>query len=138
MSSGFPAAVLETVRRERLLPSGQVPHKIVSQVKNYRYGRGDMQIHLALNEPPLWPKPELNKVAMIHVTPGLDGVSKAVSEAERGLLPESATVVVGQPTAMDPSRAPNGKWILWIQLQELPRNGNIKGDAANKIAPPKD
>jgi phytoene dehydrogenase-like protein len=56
----------------------------------------------------------------VHLTPGLDGVSRAVNEAERGLLPEEATIVVGQPLALDPSRAPAGAGLLWIQLQELP------------------
>jgi len=43
-----------------------------------------------------------------------------VNEAERGLLPEEGTIVVGQPLTMDASRAPEGKGLLWIQLQELP------------------
>ena len=66
------------------------------------------------------------------MTPGLDGVSRAVNEAERGLLPVEATIVCGQPVALDPSRAPDGKWIIWIQLQELPA-GRVKGDAAGEI-----
>jgi phytoene dehydrogenase-like protein len=40
-------------------------------------------------------------------------------------------VVVGQPLTMDTSRAPDGKGLLWIQLQELPRV--LKGDSADKI-----
>jgi phytoene dehydrogenase-like protein len=67
----------------------------------------------------------------VHLTPGLDGVSRAVNEAERGLLPSEATVVVGQPLTMDPSRAPDGAGLLWIQLQELP--WRIKGDAAGEL-----
>ena len=67
----------------------------------------------------------------MHLTPGLDGVSRAVNEAERGLLPAEATVVVGQPLTMDPSRAPEGKGLLWIQLQELP--WRVKGDAAGEL-----
>jgi phytoene dehydrogenase-like protein len=67
----------------------------------------------------------------VHVTPGLDGVSRAVNEAERGLLPAEATIVVGQPTTIDPSRVPDGRGLLWIQLQELP--WQIKGDAAGTI-----
>src|SRR5436305_2223192 len=93
-----------------------------------------MQIHLALDELPQWTSPEaerLARTALLHVTPGLDGVSRAVNEAERGLLPAEATVVVGQPTTVDPSRAPTGKSILWIQLQELP--WHVKGDAAGEI-----
>ena len=92
-----------------------------------------MQIHLALNELPAWQGDErLARTAIVHVTPGLDGVSRAVNEAERGLLPAEATIVCGQPMAVDPSRGPEGSWILWIQLQELPP-GRIKGDAAGEI-----
>ena len=58
---------------------------------------------------------------MVHVTPGLNGVSRAVNEAERGLLPAEATIVAGQPCTVDESRAPAGKSVLWIQLQELPQ-----------------
>ena len=91
-----------------------------------------MQIHMALSELPRWEGDErLGKTAIVHVTPGLDGVSRAVNEAERGLLPAEATIVVGQPVAVDPSRAPEGNWILWIQLQELPPR--VKGDAAGEI-----
>ena len=61
---------------------------------------------------------------MVHVTPGLNGVSRAVNEAERGLLPAEATIVVGQPCAVDPSRAPAGKSVIWIQLQELPQQAD--------------
>lgn len=72
----------------------------------------------------------------MHLTPGLDGVSRAINEAERGLLPATATIAVGQPTALDPSRAPQGKAILWLQLQELP--AVIRGDAAGEIPVPGD
>jgi len=89
--------------------------------RRFRYGRAEMQIHFALSEPPQWKGDErLGKTAIVHVTPGLDGVSRAVNEAERGLLPAEATVVCGQPLTVDPSRAPEGKGMLWIQLQELP------------------
>lgn len=100
--------------------------------RRFRYGRSEMQIHLALSEPVRWNGDErLGRAAIVHVTPGLDGVSRAVNEAERGLLPAEATIVVGQPLTMDPSRAPDGAGLLWIQLQELP--WRIKGDAAGEI-----
>jgi phytoene dehydrogenase-like protein len=98
----------------------------------FRYGRAEMQIHFALSEPPRWEGDgRLGGTAIVHLTPGLDGVSRAVNEADRGLLPAEATVVVGQPLTMDPSRAPDGKGILWIQLQELP--WHVKGDAAGEL-----
>jgi phytoene dehydrogenase-like protein len=93
-----------------------------------------MQIHLALDELPQWISDEserLARTALLHLTPGLDGVSRAVNEAERGLLPAEATIVAGQPCAVDASRAPAGSSILWIQLQELPQKP--KGDALGEI-----
>ena len=102
--------------------------------RRFRYGRSEMQIHFALSEPPRWEGDErLGQTAIVHLTPGLDGVSRAVNEAERGLLPAEATVVVGQPLTMDPSRAPEGAGMLWIQLQELP--WQVKGDAAGELDP---
>jgi phytoene dehydrogenase-like protein len=102
------------------------------QAPKFRYGRSEMQIHFALSEPPLWEGDErLGKTAIVHLTPGLDGVSRAVNEADRGLLPAEATVVVGQPLTMDESRAPEGKGLLWVQLQELP--WRVKGDAAGEL-----
>jgi phytoene dehydrogenase-like protein len=118
-----------------LLASDAVPAAHRERALGFRRGRAAMQIHLALEEPPRWrgERPEeLARTAIVHVTPGLDGVSRAVNEAERGLLPAVPTIVCGQPCVLDPSRAPAGKAIIWIQLQELPP-GAVKGDAADEI-----
>jgi phytoene dehydrogenase-like protein len=129
------AGVTPTHLYGSLLRVRDVPAEVSAAASRYRYGRAGMQIHLAMDEPPRWKGPEaerLARTAIVHVTPGLDGVSRAVNEAERGLLPAEATIVAGQPCAVDPSRAPDGKWIVWIQLQELPA-GRVKGDAAGEL-----
>ena len=118
----------------RLLDHQVIPASTRSDAKRYRYGKGNMQIHYALDKPPAWRFPELGQVALLHLTPGLDGVSKAVNEAERSMLPEIPTICVGHPTALDPTRCPQGKAVLWLQLPEAPRR--IKGDAAKEIDPP--
>jgi phytoene dehydrogenase-like protein len=116
----------------RLLSPQDVPADVMEAGKRFRFGRAEMQIHYALSEPPRWDGDErLGRTALVHVTPGLDGVSRAVNEAERGLLPAEATIVVGQPLTMDESRAPAGAGLLWIQLQELP--WHVKGDAAAEL-----
>jgi phytoene dehydrogenase-like protein len=117
-----------------LLSPEYVPEQIKKEVREYRYGRACMQIHLALDQVPKWIDPLLDSVPMVHLSDGADSVSKAINQSERGMLPDECTVVVGQPTALDPSRAPEGKSILWLQLQELP--SYIKGDAAGTIDVP--
>jgi phytoene dehydrogenase-like protein len=126
------ANVTPTQLYERLLDPGDVPAAVRDGARRFRYGRAEMQIHFALSEPARWAGDErLNGTAIVHVTPGLDGVSRAVNEAERGLLPAEATIVAGQPLTIDPSRAPDGKGLLWIQLQELPKR--VRGDAAGEL-----
>lgn len=118
----------------RLLADVTLPTSVTDAVAQYRYGKGNMQIHYALKASPKWKAPALATVALTHLTPGLDGVSKAANEAERGMLPALPTICVGQPAALDPSRCPEGTSILWLQLPEAPRL--IKGDAAGEIAVP--
>ena len=134
-SRAVVASVTPTALYGRLLAEGEVPDRVWQAARRFRYGRGEMQIHIAMNELPRWKGErgaELARTPIVHVTPGLDGVSRAVNEADRGLLPAEATIVCGQPCALDPSRAPDGKWVIWIQLQELP-SGAVKGDAAGEI-----
>jgi phytoene dehydrogenase-like protein len=128
------ASVTPTQLYGRLLSREETPAAAWDSAQGFRYGRAGMQIHLALDELPQWSSPEaerLARTAMVHVTPGLNGVSRAVNEAERGLLPAEATIVAGQPCTVDPSRAPAGKSVLWIQLQELPQRPT--GDAAGEL-----
>lgn len=119
-----------------MLPHDALNPNVLAGATSYRFGRAGMQIHLALAQPAAWRDSKLNTVACIHLTPGLDAVARAVSEAERGLLPAEATIVAGQPAVVDPSRVPKGSGMLWIQLQELPRR--ILGDSAGEIDSPAD
>lgn len=99
--------------------------------KKYRHGRGNFQLHYALDAPPKWRAKGLADVALIHLTDGIDAVSKSSNEAERGMLPAVPTICVGQPSALDPTRCPEGKAILWLQIPDAPPV--IKGDAAGEI-----
>jgi phytoene dehydrogenase-like protein len=100
--------------------------------KVFRHGRGNFQLHYALDGPIDWNADGLADVALIHLSDGIDAVSKSCNEAERGMLPEIPTICVGQPHRLDPTRCPDGKAILWLQIPDAP--SVIKGDAAGQIA----
>ena len=93
-----------------------------------------MMIHLALDDLPDWRAgAELRQFAYVHLAPSLDAMARTYQQAIAGLLPDEPVLVVGQPTAIDPSRAPAGKHVLWVQVRMLP--AEIAGDAAGEIAP---
>ena len=135
-AQGVICSVTPSQLYQRLLAEAKLPAQVNEAAAQYRYGKGNMQIHYALKAPPKWKAPELATAALIHLTPGLDGVSKAANEAERGMLPAIPTICVGQPSVLDPSRCPPGSAVLWLQLPEAPRV--IKGDAAGEIVAPPD
>jgi phytoene dehydrogenase-like protein len=117
----------------RLLPDRAVPARVTGEARRFRFAdRAGMQIHLALSERPQWVADDrLAQAPVVHVTGGLNAVSLSCAQARNGLLPAEPTIVCGQPTALDPSRAPEGAAIIWIQLQEVPYRPS--GDAAAEI-----
>lgn len=124
------AAVAPGQLYERLLIN-YAPFQDRDAARKFRHGRGNFQLHYALDAVPEWLSPGLEQVALVHLADGIDSVSKSANEAERGMLPAVPTICVGQPSALDPSRCPPGKAVLWLQIPDAPRV--IKGDAAGEI-----
>ncbi|MBD3919339.1 NAD(P)/FAD-dependent oxidoreductase [Paenibacillus sp. PR3] len=115
----------------KLLADEPVPAEITNQAKHFRYGRGCVQIHLALSEPPQWPDARFNQVGQPHLTDGLDGFTQAIAQGMSDLLPAKPTFTVDCSTNLDPTRAPAGKAIMRLQVLEVPCRP--RGDAAGTI-----
>ncbi len=99
----------------------------------FRHAPGTMMIHLAMDAPLDWAAGEgLKSFAYVHIAPDLDQMARTYAQAAAGLLPDEPVIVCGQPTAVDPSRAPEGKHVLWLQVRMAP--GVIAGDAKGEIA----
>ncbi|MFN3938024.1 MAG: phytoene desaturase family protein [Gemmobacter sp.] len=99
----------------------------------FDHAPGTMMIHLALDDLPDWKAgPELRRFAYVHLAPSLDQMARTYQQSKAGLLPDEPVIVVGQPTAIDPSRAPEGRHVLWLQVRMAP--GRIAGDSRGEIA----
>lgn len=115
--------------------------KLTGETGDDRYERGmttsahapgTMMIHLAMSGLPDWRAgAELKDFAYVHLAPDLDQMARTYAQAQAGLLPDEPIIVCGQPTAVDPSRAPEGSHVLWLQVRMAP--GTITGDAAGEI-----
>lgn len=102
-------------------------------MNDFRHAPGTMMIHLAMDALPDWRAgAALQSHAYVHIAPSLDQMARTYQQAKAGLLPDEPILVVGQPTVFDPSRAPEGKHILWVQIRMAP--GAIAGDAKGEIA----
>jgi phytoene dehydrogenase-like protein len=127
------AGVTPSALTTRLLPGGSGDARYDRGAEEFAFGPGTMMVHLAMSDLPDWSAgTELKRFAYVHLAPDLDMMARAYAEAMAGLLPTEPVLVCGQPTAIDPSRAPKGKHVLWVQVRVLP--AKIRGDAAGKIA----
>jgi phytoene dehydrogenase-like protein len=110
------------------------PATAASNARDLRPGPGTMMIHLALSELPDWRAGDaLRQFAYVHIAPSLDQMASTYAQAMAGLLPAEPVLVVGQPTVFDPSRAPPGQHVLWVQVRVLP--ADVRGDAAGILQP---
>jgi phytoene dehydrogenase-like protein len=98
---------------------------------SFAHAPGTMMIHLAMDDLPAWRDPALRQFAYVHLAPSLDQMAATFQQASAGLLPSEPILVVGQPTTVDASRAPDGKHVLWLQVRMVP--GTIRGDAKGEI-----
>lgn len=117
-----------------LLPNGTGNQKFDAQARDFTHAPGTMMIHLALDSLPDWTAGDaLKEFAYVHLAPSLEVMAKAYGHAIAGTLPDTPVMVVGQPTVLDPSRAPEGKHVLWVQVRVLP--ATVKGDALGELEP---
>jgi phytoene dehydrogenase-like protein len=126
VASTTPAALARLVG-----PSA--PQPLRDQARRFRHGPGTLMLHLALDGPIPWAAgDDLASFAYVHVGPYVDDLAATYADAVAGRLPTDPLLVVGQTSAVDPSRAPAGKHVAWIQVRAVP--GRPIADAAGTIA----
>ncbi|MGI3171084.1 phytoene desaturase family protein [Pseudooceanicola sp. C21-150M6] len=101
-------------------------------LKDFRHAPGTMMLHLAMDGPTPWLAEQLGQFAYVHIGASIDTAARTYAQAKAGLLPDTPVLVVGQPSVFDPTRAPEGKHVLWVQVRVVP--AEIRGDAAGQIA----
>ena len=102
------------------------------KVAGFSYGPATLMLHLALRGRPRWAAgDEIADFAYVHIAPYVDDLARTYSQSLAGMLPDSPLLIVGQPSAFDHSRAPEGDSALWIQVRTVP--AIIRGDAAGVI-----
>ncbi len=103
-----------------------------AKMTGFVHAPGTMMVHLALSGLPDWTAgKDLQNFAYVHLAPSMDQMARTYQQAQAGLLPDEPILVVGQPTSVDPSRAPAGQHTLWLQIRMTP--ADIKGDAKGEI-----
>lgn len=112
---GEPDVVMLDLTPRQLLRLGglEIPSRYRKSLNGWKYGTAVHKVDLLLDGPVPWRDPEVAKAGTVHVGGTLEEINRAEKLAADGTLPEQPFVMVTQPSAVDPSRAPAGQHILW-------------------------
>jgi phytoene dehydrogenase-like protein len=104
---------LEVGAMVRLAGAASFPPRALAEVRHFRPGLGTFKVDWALDGQVPWAAEECRRAAVVHVGDTATQMSRSAWEASHGLLPARPTLILGQQSLADPSRAPAGKHTLW-------------------------
>jgi phytoene dehydrogenase-like protein len=109
-------AVIATIDPDaviRMTGPEHFPERALTQVRRYRRGLGTFKVDWALDAQVPWTAEAPRQAGVVHVGDTVTEISRSVWEASHGLIPARPTLVLGQQSLADPTRAPAGKHTLW-------------------------
>jgi phytoene dehydrogenase-like protein len=108
----FNIALCDITPRQ-LLGMQSFPPAYTRLLHRYRYGPGVFKVDYALSSPVPWRAKEVARAATVHIGGSLAEVAASERTVRNGQPAERPFVLASQPTLFDPSRAPDGKHVLW-------------------------
>lgn len=82
-------------------------------LERYRYGMGVYKVDWALDGPVPWRNPLCALAGTVHLGGTLDEIASSERHVWEGGHPVRPFVLLSQPTLFDPSRAPQGRHVVW-------------------------
>ena len=93
-------------------------------LERYRYGMGVHKVDWALDGPVPWRNPLCGRSGTVHLGGTLDEIASSERQVWQGGHPARPFVLLSQPTLFDPSRAPEGRHVVWTYCH-VPRGSEI-------------
>jgi phytoene dehydrogenase-like protein len=92
---------------------GRMSSKFRNAFTRFERAPGVFKVDYALREPVPWKAAECRRAITVHVGGSFRDIAEAEKAVAEGREAERPFVLVSQPTLFDPSRAPEGKHVLW-------------------------
>ena len=97
----------------RMLGPGALPRRVDGELRRWRYGVGTFKLDFALSGPVPWSSEDARRAAVVHVSGTIAEQVEAAHAAGRGRIPRRPSIVVGQHSLHDDTRAPPGQHALY-------------------------
>ncbi|MDQ3946324.1 MAG: NAD(P)/FAD-dependent oxidoreductase, partial [Actinomycetota bacterium] len=132
---GARAYLLDVVPRDLAVIAGhRLPRRYLNRLSRYRHGPGAFKVDYALTGPVPWSAEPCRRAGTVHLGASASEIGAALTAAHRGAVPEPPFLIAAQPSLFDPSRAPDGKHVLWVYAH-VPHgwSGDLTGPIERQI-----
>jgi phytoene dehydrogenase-like protein len=102
-----------TPRQVLELAAHRMPARYRRALGRFRYGPGVFKLDWALDAPIPWRAADCARAGTVHLGGTLEEIAASEAAVAAGRTPERPYVLLVQPTLWDPSRAPEGRHIVW-------------------------
>ncbi len=114
LESSSELVLFDTSPRQLLAIAGeQLALKYRSALERFQPAPGVYKIDYALSQPVPWRAADCRRAITVHLGGSFEEIAEAEYAVANGRQAERPFVLVAQPTLYDPSRAPEGKHVLW-------------------------
>lgn len=106
--------LLDLTPRQVVAVAGDVlPSRYAGKLRDYRYGPGAFKVDWVLDGPIPWEAEICARAGTVHLGGTLEEVEASEAPPWRGEVAERPFVLLAQPSRFDPSRAPEGRDVVW-------------------------
>lgn len=95
------------------LTPGQIASIVGAPAPRWRHGVAAWKLDLVLSEPMPWTAEVCRRAGTVHLGGTAAEIAAAERSTARGGLPDRPFVIVAQPSVVDPTRAPDGRHVVW-------------------------
>jgi phytoene dehydrogenase-like protein len=100
-----------------------VPDRMIRALRRFQWDNGTVKIDWALDGPIPWEREDVRRAGTVHVTEGVDALTRQSAELAQGEIPARPFLVLGQYAYADATRQPPGKETAWAytHIPQRPR-----------------
>jgi len=114
LESTSDAVLFDTAPRQVVQIAGErLTAKYQTELNRFKAAPGAFKIDYALSQPVPWRASDCRRAITVHLGGTFEEIAAAEFEVAHGRPAERPFVLAAQPTLYDPSRAPEGKHVLW-------------------------
>jgi phytoene dehydrogenase-like protein len=114
LESSSELVLFDTAPRQLVAIAGErLSRKYKSDLERFQRAPGVFKVDYALSQPVPWRAADCRRAITVHLGGSFEEIAAAESAVANGREAEQPFVLAAQPTVFDPSRAPEGKHVLW-------------------------